>query len=166
MVDTWHYRLMNVSKELKAATVDVMHAGAPVEVLSAAELRQLKIAAGELDLVSEGLGFGIAVDQKWGHVQMGIRQWGYDYEMDDVVESDIGLSEALEALFEEYGGRKSFIEMVTTEYRRLLVVKTVELLAIQRLGSTPSPDLKRWSTRSRPTLLPDMMWHCHLKTSW
>ena len=70
----------------------------------------------------------------------------------------------LEMLVEYFfdGSEDTMCEHVECAYKKFLVVKMVETLAVVSKGKTMEKQPSRWEERCQPTHLLDLFWHAHM----
>jgi len=138
-----------VSKQWKDVNASLFNSQA-CEVTSPRKLAELKSCVASLDLSWLWKPFTKKIKEKWGDLE-------YTEECDDEV-----LCSPLEAMIQTFGGGsfKIFARLVESEYRRFLVVKSVEHLNITTLDT--SQRILAWQEKCQPTHLVDLMWHAHM----
>jgi len=139
-----------VSKQWYNVVGDAMNTQAPSELLSPRDLFELKCRALSLDLGPVCNVFIEKLQETWGSERI--------HDDDNDGESHV----ALDLIFPYYGGsRRSFANLVATEYVKFLVVKCVETISVHRDCAEVTDTIETWREPCRPTNLLDLFWQAH-----
>lgn len=121
---------------------------------TASAMRGLKTRGFSLDLTPIQNDFVLAIKNKWGHYRLDVANpmASHEGEEDEITIRPLDI--IVEHFALEGDAYLDFAERVAKEYRRFLVIKSVE---------KASKSLQEiWAKKCHPSKLVDVMWHCHM----
>jgi hypothetical protein len=151
-----HHSVTRVNKTWKALVGDVInHESAPRSILSTQDLAVLKSKVASIKFRKAIYKtFKKFLTQEWKLDRESERYDDIDpwYEGDDET--------PLSVIIQRFGGMKRFTKIVESEYKKFLVIKSVEQLAASLAGQGDA--LASWQEKCQPSKLVDLFWHAHM----
>ena len=136
----------NVSRLWNKAIWEIMSPGIP-GIITTPELAQLKQRIGRLDLTSLNAIFVKNLNELWGN---------------DTIQSGRKNLNSLQILLQYMRQTDEvFAENVSREYKKFLLVKSIEVLAA-RDSQAGDQSPSSWKEKCQPTKVVDLYWHSHM----